>query len=153
MAAQDQCSEKGRPLLCRLGAAEEIETCMADSVKRPRITIGPDCSGMEAPSHALRNLAMDVEHRFASEISENAMRTIKANSTPGITFGDLTERDNSTSPVCDLYVAGFPCQPFSSAVHRKGFGDTNGRGLILTTTTTTSRPSYRGPSYSRTFHL
>jgi DNA (cytosine-5)-methyltransferase 1 len=44
---------------------------------------------------------------------------------------DLTKRDNKTAPNVDIYVAGFPCQPFSSAGLQQGFKDKRGRGKIF----------------------
>merc|ERR1719167_775811 len=46
-------------------------------------------------------------------------------------FEDVTARDNATAPGCDLYVAGFPCQPFSSGGLQQGFNDLRGRGTIF----------------------
>merc|ERR1719343_760005 len=46
-------------------------------------------------------------------------------------YEDVTIRDNTKAPHCDLYVAGFPCQPFSSAGLGQGFEDRRGRGKIF----------------------
>ena len=44
---------------------------------------------------------------------------MEANSRPlkfyrGKVDGDITKRDNSQAPSCDVYLAGFPCQQHSS---------------------------------------
>ena len=79
MTAGDKCNGKGRPLLCRLVPGGNLDTCTVNSNERLPIAIGTDRSGMETHIHALRNLGTEARHWFASEINENAVRTIKAN--------------------------------------------------------------------------
>jgi DNA (cytosine-5)-methyltransferase 1 len=95
------------------------------------VKIGTDCSGMEAPIQAIRNLGINYEHKFSCDINEHARATIKANFPHGTMYEDLTKRDNSKVPKVDLYIAGFPCQPFSSAGLQQGFKDKKGRGEIF----------------------
>ncbi|MCK4635992.1 MAG: DNA cytosine methyltransferase [Candidatus Moranbacteria bacterium] len=40
--------------------------------------------------------------------------------------GDITKIDEKQIPKFDILLAGFPCQPFSNAGLKKGFGDTRG---------------------------
>merc|ERR1740123_37645 len=54
-----------------------------------------------------------------------------ANYPPEVFYDDLTKRDNTKAPTADLYVAGFPCQPFSTAGLQQGFSDARGRGEIF----------------------
>lgn len=95
------------------------------------ITIGTDCSGMEAPVQAMRNLGVKYEHSFSCDICKFARATIEANFPHGQMYTDVTTRDNDAAPAVDVYVAGFPCQPFSSAGLRQGFADLRGRGTIF----------------------
>jgi len=87
------------------------------------IKIGTDCSGIEAPIEALEQLGIEYEHIFSSEIDKFAIQSLKANYSPGILYGDITKRNVAEVPYVDLYVAGFPCQPFSTAGHLRGFAD------------------------------
>ena len=41
--------------------------------------------------------------------------TIAANFPGSKMYEDLTTRNHKLAPDCDLYIAGFPCQPFSIA--------------------------------------
>lgn len=95
------------------------------------LTLATDCSGMEAPGFALRNLGLKVKHAFACDINAAAKKTIHANFKPQVWYDDLEERDNSKAPKSDIYVAGFPCQPFSCAGKMQGFGDEQGRGNVF----------------------
>jgi len=95
------------------------------------VKIGTDCSGMEATIQAIRNLGISYKHQFSCDINEHARATIQANFPHGTMYEDLAKRDNSKVPKVDLYIAGFPCQPFSSAGLQQGFKDEKGRGEIF----------------------
>lgn len=91
------------------------------------LTVGTDCSGMEAPIQALKNLGVKFRHRFSSEIDASCMEMIRANAPPDILYdGDIRNRDNTETPAVDLYVCGFPCQPFSNVGSKRGLEDTRG---------------------------
>jgi DNA (cytosine-5)-methyltransferase 1 len=99
------------------------------------LRVGTDCSGIEAPIHALEQLGIPHRHIWSSDIDKYCIKSIKANYCPERIYGDpdgsysdgdIRNRDNNTLPDIDLYVCGFPCQPFSMAGQRKGLQDRRG---------------------------
>jgi len=95
------------------------------------LVLGTDCSGMETPAMALKSLGVEFDHAFSCDFNKHAKATIMANFPPRVFYDDVTTRDQSKAPRADLYVAGFPCQPFSTAGLQQGFKDTRGRGEIF----------------------
>ena len=108
-------------------AAREIGVDLTVMRACPRV--GTDCSGLEAPVLAL--VAMGIRHRHVSscDCAPSAQSFLKANTAkPGgplrpagsvvpAHYPDMLRRDHNAMPDLDVYVCGFPCQPFSTLHH------------------------------------
>lgn len=92
---------------------------------------------MEPIPWALNQLTPRPDHRtvFACELDPNARHFIslahRGRSAPQTVYLDVTKRDPQLMPACDVYVAGFPCQPFSCQGSLQGMADTKGRGTVI----------------------
>ena len=87
------------------------------------LKIGTDCSGIEAPIQALLQLNIPFEHTWACDINPYVIQSIKANYTPNKIYTDITKRKHACLPDIDMYVCGFPCQPFSLMGNKMGTED------------------------------
>lgn len=90
------------------------------------LSVGTDCSGIEAVLFALQNLNIQYTHEFSCEVDKHAKKSLLANFSPRMFYDNIMGRNIEIMPYVDLYVCGFPCQPFSSVGSRKGFNDTKG---------------------------
>jgi DNA (cytosine-5)-methyltransferase 1 len=87
------------------------------------LRIGTDCSGIEAPIQALLQLGIPFEHSFACDKDKYALQSINANYHPKKIYTDITKRKHACLPDIDMYVCGFPCQPFSLMGNQMGTED------------------------------
>ena len=78
------------------------------------------CSGTQM---ALKNLGVEVDQYFSSEIDKYAMQVTQKNFPETIQLGDITDIKGKDLPEIDLIVGGSPCQGFSFAGKQKAFKD------------------------------
>mgnify|MGYP000247221236 CR=1 FL=1 len=83
-------------------------------------------AGIGGIRKGFEKVSNNIECVFTSEWDKYAVQTYQANYNNEVVYGDITKVDTSVIPKHDILLAGFPCQPFSQAGLKKGFGDTRG---------------------------
>ena len=97
------------------------------------IRVGTECSGLEAVMVAMEKMGLmnQTQLKFICEKDAAARRLTLSHASPSIVYEDITTRAVEHMPVCDVYAAGFPCQPWSTAGLSEGTADRQGRGRIF----------------------
>ena len=95
--------------------------------------MGTECSGLESVMAALDRMALGrrAKLRFICEKDPACRKIILGHRSPDAVYDDITLRPVTGMPTCDLYAAGFPCQPWSAAGLGQGEQDKHGRGRIF----------------------
>jgi len=105
----------------------ECSPCRSGGSGGAVLRLGTDFSGLEVPSMALHSLGVEHSLVFASERNAILRAFIIDNFKPGMIFDDISLRPCNDSSASDVYIAGTPCQPFSSLGLREGTLDIRGR--------------------------
>jgi site-specific DNA-cytosine methylase len=102
-----------------------------------KIRIVTECSGLEPLPYVFERLGLAGRYEMAAacEIDPICRRVIRlchtGSARPKKLFKDISIRPPQELPDHDFYVAGFPCQPFSTMGVGQGMRDARGRGLII----------------------
>lgn len=116
--------------VCVPCAAHAISHALSAYPKNRTIRHFDMCSGIGGFSFALRQVAERSECVGFCEVEPHAIRCYTDNFPDSPPFGDAQEV--SAWPTCDLFTAGFPCQPFSSANTRHKRATHASRNFVVT---------------------
>lgn len=99
------------------------------------VTLGTDFSGLDAPFFALHQLSeqmnFQLDYRFASDIQAPIRAHLRQlDPCPRHVFDSIESRLTQKSESVDVYIAGFPCQSFSSLGKRQGTEDPRGQAFF-----------------------
>ena len=93
------------------------------------ILTGSDCSGLGTDEECYKELGLSTRCMFACEEEETMRKYFSAlHGHPPLFYTDITIRTVPTE--CDIYTAGYPCQPWSLAGKGGGLNDTRGMPCI-----------------------
>jgi len=113
--------------LAALGVSINTENFIWDvpfaPIKDPKFNFIDLFAGIGGMRVAFQNLGGKCV--FSSEWDKNAQTTYFENFGE-VPFGDITKVDETEVPNHNILIAGFPCQAFSIAGFKGGFGDTRG---------------------------
>lgn len=108
---------------------------------KEKIKVFEGFAGYGGASFGLKRLKQnipDIDYEVVgySELDKYASRLFDANhkdkkGNPLKNWGDITLIDPEELPDFDMFMGGFPCQPFSSAGMQMGTNDPYGRGTML----------------------
>ena len=87
------------------------------------LTVGADCAGMGSGIEAALRVCPSANIVFASEKDDETRAHLLNNFYIGDQMSDVSSRPARFDQHVDLYICGFPCQPYSSAGLRLGLDD------------------------------
>ena len=105
---------------------DQIPCSKACSASPDQLQVVTDFSGLETPSLALDALGIDSTLVAASEISPKLRDVIVENFKPHVMHDSFAVEAAPSPGSVDLYVAGPPCQDFSSAGLQAGTSGSRG---------------------------
>lgn len=79
--------------------------------------------GMSCGQIAIKELGINVDKYFASEIDKHAISQTQTNFPNTIQLGEVTKVKAKDLPIIDLLIGGIPCQGFSFAGKQLNFND------------------------------
>ena len=85
-----------------------------NGIRRRCLRVGTDCSGVGAALVALESLGIPFEHCFSAELDKRTRDTLVHNHRPAQVLDCSDRLDHKGLPYVDIYINGFPCQPFSA---------------------------------------
>ena len=117
-------------LLSWVMAAGSVASCPDHAAEQP-IRVGSACSGWNSELMALEVLRMNFASIFSCECDDKVRALGSLMHTHQHVYENCCTEEFLRSPGCDLFMAGFPCQPFSRAGKNQGVQDSLGRGLVI----------------------